>query len=572
MVSDKKLFEIMIKYHPTFVGWLIHNGIVEKSRNKLVLKQDKKKKKGIIKEELTFKVLKVYEDGIKLIDKAIPDWNQFPLISLTDRSDYKYITKSGIDIFESKFSNNHYCRKSQLKKLIKNFADIILEIRIPDNFPRLKGKIRDEYFKILEKQIAFIKNDNYRFSGYYNFYANIIYNKYDTSSEKEANIKRYGIFANDSIYEDIEWDFNLVEKYKDQIIWTRLINNSNLIWEEEKLIKYYKYIPFCITNAKTYCDKYKSIEYDKFGFLSNNFLENYKYELDWRQIFTKCKIQWDGKEMKHFFQYALNIKIPYDSVTQLFTYTISQIKYSFIGLIDNNNFHWTQENLLTYLSICEDNWQKLVAEHRPDLFRIFRSIPNIKILAEPHIKDIKNFWEIINNEHDFPYDDLIPEFTIENIKINITEWSKPLRNIFLTMLRTSDTNYHFYYAETQWDIFRSRINIPLNYELAKYLSGIEIKIGGTFVMGDDVYMEEDHRFPVFNGLEVFAEHHLASFHDKMMCLEDEEILDILLCPEKTTNIDLVKTIITLFFKDYTIKDYIDIINKQKDWKNYKIFS
>lgn len=122
------------------------------------------------------------------------------------------------------------------------------------------------------------------------------------------------------------------------------------------------------------------------------------------------------------------------------------------------------------------------------------AIPNIREVAEPYVKDIKDFWEIVCNPHPYPYDELTPEFTIERIQNNIEEWSEIIENKFLTMRRTPDTNYYYYWVKTQWDIYRNRKNIPLTYELAKYLSTIDIKIGGTYMESDGGYMEEDHRF------------------------------------------------------------------------------
>jgi hypothetical protein len=105
--------------------------------------------------------------------------------------------------------------------------------------------------------------------------------------------------------------------------------------------------------------------------------------------------------------------------------------------------------------------------------------------------------------------------------------------------------------------------------LAKYLSGIEIKIGGTYMESDGGTIEEDLRFPVFNGLQLFSHHHIASYKDIMMCLADDEVADIMLVNH---NSDMINAIVDLFFKDYSVKDYIDIINRQKDWDVIDEFS
>ena len=140
-----------------------------------------------------------------------------------------------------------------------------------------------------------------------------------------------------------------------------------------------------------------------------------------------------------------------------------------------------------------------------------------------------------------------------------------IENKFLTMRRTPDTNYHYYLVITQWDIYRNRKNIPLTYPLAKYLSKIDIKLGGTYMESDGGYMEEDHRFPVYNGLEAFSSHHIDTKQDIENILEDENIANILFDYNHSINMDLLYYAIGIFFKDYPLKEYLNVINQLKDW-------
>lgn len=566
MINDKKLFEIMIKYHPIFVGWLIHNNTVIKEDDGLALSSDEcNNNETDIFNLQTYQPIMVYENGVKRILYDSYDRSKtFISIKLTDSNGYKRITSSGINIYDINNRSERYCHISQFLELLNNFSNILFDAYIPANFPRFKGKTRENYISILERQIEFIKSNDYKFYGYYSFNYSILGSQSgigENQPQKAANVKKHGFFSNSDIYKRIEWDFDLVEKYKDQIVWRELINESNLIWEEEMIIKYENYIPFCKTNADTYCDKFVHIDYSKFGLLSNAFLEKHKDVLDWTEVFKKCKFNWNGDELEHFCNYALSINMPY-SEAFLETSAASQIKNSIYCLIDNLRFTWTQDNLIAYLNIDDYCWKKLVKKHRPDIFRVLLSIPNINGFASPHVNDIEHFWEIVNNPNAFPYDELTPEFTIENIQQHKNDWSKPIRKKLLTMRRTPDTNYYYYYIETQWDIYSNRKNIPLTYELAKYLSGIEIKIGGTYMESDGGTIEEDLRFPVFNGLQWFSHHHIASYKDIMMCLADDEVADIMLANH---NSDMINAIIDLFFKDYSVKDYIEIINRQKEW-------
>ena len=104
--------------------------------------------------------------------------------------------------------------------------------------------------------------------------------------------------------------------------------------------------------------------------------------------------------------------------------------------------------------------------------------------------------------------------------------------------------------------------------MAKYLKGLDIKIGGGYIESDGGYIESDYRFPIVNALQEFSHHHIESFKDILLCMEDEDIADVLL---KNHNLDLLKTITDMFFKDYTIKQYIEVINKLKNWNEIDEF-
>ena len=579
MNNDKYFYNFMIKNHPTIVGWLIHKGVLGKNDNSLYIKEENKDEKNVsfgLPNEDYYHVYETYEDGVRRIEAK--KWDEtFSPIRLNYKNkgySFKPLVDAGFPIFAIGEGIERYCFTHQIEDIINNFNDLVLDVYFPKNYKRMKGKSIVNFMKFIQNQVDYVTRDNSSLNGNYSFkYAFIgqrIGNN-DNVLEKLANIDRHGIFANAYIYRHLEWNFDLVEQYKDQIIWKELINESNLIWPEEMLSRYERYIPFCNIEADTYCGKFKEkIDYTKFGFLGNSFLDSHKDVLDWIAIFKECKFEWTAKDMSYFSEYAFSIDLPYSDSFRTSPAT-SDIKYSQSRLLFNNNFNWTPDNLLAYLLSNRDNWKMLVKDFRPELFKTFLLIPNIKEIAEPYVKNIKNFWDIVSNPHPYPYDELTPEFTIERIQNNIEEWSKVINNKYISMRRTPDTNYYYYRAINQWDVFRDRNNIPLTYELAKYLSTIDIKIGGTYMESDGDYMEKDNRFPSFNGLEAFSSHHIYSIQDVEVILDDERIASILLDFTHSVNLDLLYYVLRKFFKDYPIIEYINVINQLKDWDVVKVF-
>lgn len=570
MNRDKKLYNLMIKNHPTIIGWFIHKGIVERKDDGLyIIEQNEVDADTYPKlpTENNYQVYHTYNDGVRRINAD--RWDKaFSQIRLNyNIKDYSFSTliNAGFPIFDIGNTSERYCFTHQIEDIINSFPDLVLDIYFPENYKRLKGKSIEAFMKFTQNQVDFVRSNDNLFKGYYSFnygFKGDTIGFSDKAPEKIANIDRHGIFANKHIYQYIEWDFDLVEKFKDQIMWKELINESNLIWPDEMLEKYEKYIPFCNLEEDTYCGRFKvELDYTKFGFLGNHFLNSHKGELDWMKVFEECDFEWTAEELTYFSEYALGIDLPYSDSFRGTTAS-SQIEYSQSRLISNKHFKWTSGNLLAYLLSNKDNWETLIGEYRPELFKLFLAIPNIREVAEPYVKDIKDFWEIVCNPHPYPYDELTLEFTIERIQNNIEEWSEIIENKFLTMRRTPDTNYYYYWIKTQWDIYRNRKNIPLTYELAKYLSTIDIKIGGTYMESDGGYMEEDHRFPIYNGLDAFSSHHIDSTDDMDKILEDENVANILF---NGKNLDLLYYTIERFFKDYPLTEYLNVINQLKDW-------
>lgn len=115
------------------------------------------------------------------------------------------------------------------------------------------------------------------------------------------------------------------------------------------------------------------------------------------------------------------------------------------------------------------------------------------------------------------------------------------------MRRTPDTNYHYYMVITKWDELYMHKNVPLTYELAKYLQSIHITIGGTYCESDGGYLEEDYRNQVYNGLELFTNHRIESEEDIVNIVNDTTLLESFLKMGNSCNEDIISYMINVFF-------------------------
>ncbi len=88
MINAKKLFEIMIKYHPTIVGWMVHNDMLKQT--------------STTSRQRNYDVNEIYNDGVKRI--RVYNEDKFVRFSLIDGDDYRLIknlelvTKENIEV------------------------------------------------------------------------------------------------------------------------------------------------------------------------------------------------------------------------------------------------------------------------------------------------------------------------------------------------------------------------------------------------------------------------------------------------------------------------------------------
>lgn len=561
MIDEIKLFRSMIKNHATIIGWLIKNNKVEKVDDKLVLYTQKEVKPEYIQ---TYEGdnYRINPDGSKQLSSLNLGKN-FTRIRLLE-GDYSDIIADGFEIFNTVYNSDKYCLTSQVGNLLVRHYDIIGGILFPKGFPRLKGEEALAYIKWMEHKHDYLKKNDYHFSIWGNGISKGGYigaSGYYSEDAVIENIQRFGIFAYKPIYSEIEWTFEMVEKYKDQIVWERLMDDSNLFWNEDVLVKYDKYIPYQLyENRPIYYDNSSRefTKYENLGYLSNEFLRDHIDLLEWREVLGKCKFSWNKEELAFFCGYALSHKN---------SRNINETIYDVEELLNNEFFEWDADKLYVFLQLNDYFWD-IIKDHK-NLHKYFMQIPNVKELAKPFIKDEK-FWEIVSYNRDYDYDELSKEFTIDNIKKNLLNWSKPIENKFLTMRRTPDTNYSYYLVITKWDMMHTHKNVPLTYEIVNYLHSIDITIGGTYCESDGGYIEEDHRNMVVNGLEFFTNHHFESEEDIIKVINDVDLLDFFL--NKSCNEDLVPYMARIFFSKTSLQEYLDIVNAMKDWDKIRIFN
>lgn len=122
MNRDKKLYNLMIKNHPTIIGWFIHKGIVERKDDGLYIIEENEVDADTcpkLPNENNYQVYHTYHDGVRRINAGIWD-KAFSRIQLNYKiKDYSFSTliDAGFPIFDIGNTSYRYCFTHQIEEL-----------------------------------------------------------------------------------------------------------------------------------------------------------------------------------------------------------------------------------------------------------------------------------------------------------------------------------------------------------------------------------------------------------------------------------------------------------------------
>lgn len=585
MMDDKYLFSVMLKYHPAIIGRLANKNCVRLEKEKIVALPETCES---YTEGINYHRYRELETDCNHVTKVVAstfDMQQediFLEIRTAHPEIFKFID---IPVFQSNFQSDHnyFCPPSALSELLTNHSKFIDSIIIPKGYV-VPSNLVKYYIDILQRQIATIKE--YKVKGYH---LGGLENRYQMYSYKEYGvwpfeswydyIEKCDFLAYTRIYYEVEWNFDMVEEYKDKILWLNLMEDSNLRWTEANMLSYDSYIPHKeLRSSKVYCNN--SIPATGYGcveFLSNDYIESHIDVLNWKVFAETAAFNWNDEDLTRYFTYVnskeslddeddwsdfkpLDPSIdPQDSKS----WNIHNNVFAMYELSRNTRFEWTPELLKTMINLYPPTLDYCIGDSK--LTNLLFQIQNYKELVNT-INDDPDFWLKLHDGGKKNHGAYSEYFTIDNIKENKEVWNEQLEDKFLTERRTPDTNYHYHAVYTMWDYFCRNEAVQLTYNLSKYLQTINVTFGGMYVLEDGINIGEDHRFKKYNGLEAFSGHNISNADEIEKICNDTELLDVFINNKKRTpNIYIVDYLIDLFFNNFTLEDYLSIVNQMKDW-------
>lgn len=375
-------------------------------------------------------------------------------------------------------------------------------------------------------------------------------------------MKKCGVWGLDRTYTSVIWTFDDVEKYKDLINWKKLIEMSNLKWDDDKLLRYYEYIPFFCENKELYWERFdKEVVISDFSnIIINNrdFLLKHFYKVEILALFRTAKYTLRDGDIILFYEMISNIE-GFWSKSFSSSSAAQQLKYFFFtNLVKNENIEWTP-NLLIELG---DNCKEFFSRSRDVQLKLVPLFEEAFSISTDLSKKLSMPLFLVKlKEGNQPYNAYSINFTCEEIIKNVDQWNVVLEDKFIGTHRASrDTYYYIHKVKTMWNCFNENKSLYLTYDLCKILSKLKIVVGGEYEKEyeNQQYYDEGFYSKEVNALQYFSSHKFRDNVEIDRLMKNKRLFNLML---KYGNKSVIEYCLELFFKDYSIDDFISVVDK-----------
>lgn len=535
MIKGKEIYGLILKHYNLFKPY------IQKMGSRYDNIQMSNNEKNVIKNDIP--ILRLEYNGIGIVTFSYQEAKSkgFVMFSVYEYS-ILYEMQKYIKLYKRDRSLNFMCHFSNLDILFKNFSDYIYNIDAP--YATIKSEFFEDYLKI---------NNNF-----------LTHNIF-SSDWFYKQLKKYGIWGFDGLYTSVIWTFSIVEKYKEFIDWKKLIELSNLEWNEDKLNEFYDYVPFSTINEKNYISRYNYAvrDFSKFIIEDKKFILDNFYKIDIENFLETACYPLDKGDITLYYNMLSGVQGTYMDSSRIperhCQLASEYLKCGYFSSLRNNkNIKWTPELLLELGNNCCEFLRGSVSNHN-DYVSLFEET----FLLYPELSKLLNGPIFIARlkEGKQEYDSYSINFTPENIRKNIKAWNEVLTDKFMYTHRySSDTSFYVYYVKTKWNYFNENHQLYLTYDLCKLLEELIITIGGEYLKeySNQTVIDEGFYTKEINALEYFSAHNFFSETEMQNVCEDLYLLEKLI---GYGNEYIIKYIVENFFKDYSIKSFLEVVNQ-----------
>lgn len=455
--------------------------------------------------------------------------------------------------------------------LFLKYKDVVISryAEIQHNATRVRSVVDDsqrvpfnEELKLSEKEIGLKINTSVRDNKEY-----LCWSEHFWFYLGKHGWETYGVFSYIPLYRYSIWTPEVIEQYKDAIVWPLLFEYGNFMLDEYMMNKYEKFwskqlqFIYAVDNIATkYGSKLRNFK--NIGKLSSEFILSHISDIE---IFGLCSTG--------YFELTYDL---FKTLSECYTgredFLIDGYEhFNFRGLTNNSRIIIMNETILRIAEhCCSTNWMALIPKMtmtRDVLRRLYLIDPrSVDWLCKVPFAKRRKIVEIIESDNDLktlfggrnvkvlwqggqcickidsarikiaemeglegvrnlPY---TYDFSIDLIKNNIESWNKQSFEFFSHMQRTPDTTYFKYKRLTAWDILSEQETLLLDYGLCRFLMAINVVIGGSYVMEDGHYHTDDVPNHSINALILFRFRSVRNKTELEKIFSDEDIIEFLL--------------------------------------------
>ena len=415
--------------------------------------------------------------------------------------------------------------------------------------------------------------------------------------EKEGK-EKYGVFAHIPLYKYTKWDIEIIDQYKDKLVWLLLLEYGDFLFEEEILERYAQYIPWAdfSSGVKQHipisdtCYSFKSgttlSNFKNIGKLSYEFIASHISVID---IFRLCSTGYFDVTIDLLNLLSNNCLLD-ECIGRIANNQRISISYEVLYYIakELQVINWkdllisvpledmTPERLFSLHYIDNNCLCTFIKEDFDKRRKIINLISNSKFYNEIDLTMVKKIWQ---GEYCYTYYNTyfgsygqhfkdLPstyDFSKELIEQYLNSWNQQSYEYFDYMQRTPDTNYKYYNRLTVWDILSNEKTLLLTYDLCKYLMSINVMVGGYYIIEDRDYLAEDVPNYLMNALKLFRFRDIINDEEFDKIIHDESIIDFLLTNSTKTYDNknyvtgvIVDKLILKFFSDFSFEKFQEL--------------
>ena len=144
------------------------------------------------------------------------------------------------------------------------------------------------------------------------------------------------MFSYIPLYKETRWTYEIIEKYKDKLVWVLLFEYGDIVFPESILRKYDRFIPWVDSEASNESEKHRPFlnyvaynwqgtsvsNFERIGKLSSAFILSHIKEIDYMSLLKNGEFEMTKELFEHFYR-GIKIKEKSHHIIKIIEYVVN---------------------------------------------------------------------------------------------------------------------------------------------------------------------------------------------------------------------------------------------------------